>query len=286
MTQNYTDINIEAKSGFSALISAFLILIIAIAAGVSGFMSNPFMFVPAIILFCISMFIFKGVTTIHPNHIAVLQFFGQYKGTVTNTGLLFINPLMSVDVISTKITNFSNNPIKVNDKRGNPLELSSMFAWRVMDGAKAMFSVEDYHSFIKNQVEGILAQIAAQHPYDSEEADEKSFRKNSEDIALVLKDMLQERVKECGLEIVDVRFNHFAYAVEIAASMLKKQQAEAMLDARKKIVAGARSMTEELLEELSKNQHVTFDNAAKVQLATNLMTVLVSDNGTQPVVRV
>lgn len=285
MTQNYTDINIEAKSGFSALISAFLILIISIAACVSGLMSNPFMFVPAIILFFISMFIFKGVTTIHPNHIAVLQFFGQYKGTVTNTGLLFINPLMSVDVLSTKITNFSNNPIKVNDKRGNPLEASCMFAWRVKDAAKALFSVEDYDDFIKNQVEGILAQIAAMYAYDSENQNEKSFRKHSSEIALELKNMLQTRVNDCGLEIVDVRFNHLAYAVEIASAMLKKQQAEAMIDARQKIVIGARKMTEELLADLNKNTDVKFNNEDKVKLTINLMTVLVSENGTQPVVQ-
>jgi regulator of protease activity HflC (stomatin/prohibitin superfamily) len=192
---------------------------------------------------------------------------------------------MSQKFISIKIDNFSNKPIKVNDKRGNPLELSCMFAWRVSDAAKAMFSVEDYDEFIKNQVEGILAQIASLHPYDSEESNEISFRKNISDISQNLKEMLQKRVQECGLEIVDVRFNHFAYAVEIAASMLKKQQAEAMIDARRKIVEGAQKMVEELIKEMDKGE-VQFSNEDKVRLATNLMTVLVSENGTQPVVRV
>lgn len=285
MTQTYSDNNIEATNGFAALITAIALVISSLFFSFLGFNVSPISFMFAVVLIIVAVFIFKGVTTISPNEVVVLQFFGKYSGTVINNGLVFINPLMSQKFISTKIDNFSNKPIKVNDKRGNPLELSCMFAWRVSDAAKAMFSVEDYDEFIKNQVEGILAQIASLHPYDSEESNEISFRKNISDISQNLKEMLQKRVQECGLEIVDVRFNHFAYAVEIAASMLKKQQAEAMIDARRKIVEGAQKMVEELIKEMDKGE-VQFSNEDKVRLATNLMTVLVSENGTQPVVRV
>lgn len=285
MTQTYSDNNIEATNGFAALITAIALVIASLFFCFLGFTVSPISFTFAVVLIIVAVFIFKGVTTISPNEVVVLQFFGKYSGTVINNGLVFINPLMSQEFISTKIDNFSNKPIKVNDKRGNPLELSCMFAWRVSDAAKAMFSVEDYDEFIKNQVEGILAQIASLHPYDSEESNEISFRKNISDISQNLKEMLQKRVQECGLEIVDVRFNHFAYAVEIAASMLKKQQAEAMIDARRKIVEGAQKMVEELIKEMDKGE-VQFSNEDKVRLATNLMTVLVSENGTQPVVRV
>lgn len=285
MTQTYSDNNIEATNGFAALITAIALVIASLFFCFLGFTVYPISFTFAVVLIIVAVFIFKGVTTISPNEVVVIQFFGKYSGTVINNGLVFINPLMSKEFISTKIDNFSNKPIKVNDKRGNPLVISCMFAWRVSDAAKAMFSVEDYDEFIKNQVEGILAQIASLHPYDSEESNEISFRKNISDISQNLKEMLQKRVQECGLEIVDVRFNHFAYAVEIAASMLKKQQAEAMIDARRKIVEGAQKMVEELIKEMDKGE-VQFSNEDKVRLATNLMTVLVSENGTQPVVRV
>lgn len=284
MTHTYSDNNIEAGNGFVAIYTSIASCCLMLFFMFYGFTFDPSLFVFALIMFGVTCFILDGITRIAPNEVVVLQFFGKYSCTVITNGIVFINPFLSRTKVSTKIDNFSHKPIKVNDKRGNPLELSCMFAWRVRDAAKALFSVEDYESFIKNQVEGILAQTASLYPYDSEDANEISFRKNIDQIALFLKNKLQQKVLECGLEIIDVKFNHFAYSVEIAASMLKKQQAEAMVDARKKIVEGARSMVNDLLENMNTDK-VKFSEEDKVKLAINLMTVLVSENGTQPVVK-
>lgn len=287
MNQTYTDNKVTAPNGVGMLLLGIVLGIIAAGFLLYGLFNANFTNLVIGGCFAIVAFvIFIGLTQIYPNVVVVTQLFGQYSGTVTNTGLVFINPLMTKHHVSIKIDNFSNEPIKVNDKNGNPLNMSSMFEWRVKDAAKALFSVEDYQEFIQNQVEGILAQIAAMYPYDTEIENQKSFRKNISEISNKLKEMLQERVQECGLEIVDVRFNHIAYAVEIAAAMLKKQQAEAMLDARKQIVDGARRMVEELLSEFDKSGQVKFSNEDKVKMTTNLMTVLVSENGTQPVITV
>lgn len=161
-----------------------------------------------------------------------------------------------------------------------------MFGWRVHDAARAIYGVEDYAAYLTNQVEGIMAQVASQYPYDSEVVGELCFRKNISEIANKLHELLQARVVDYGIEIVDVRINHFAYAVEIAAAMLKKQQAEAMLDARKKIVDGAHKMVVELLNRMSDEENIHFTEADKVRLATNLMTVLVSETGVQPVIKI
>lgn len=284
MTQIYSDNNIEAANGFHAFFAAIISFAAMLFFAFGGFLFKYEMLFLSLFFLILTGFLMHGLVTISPNEVVVLKFFGKYFGTVVNNGLVFINPFMSRTIISTKIDNFSNKPIKVNDKRGNPLELSCMFAWKVKDAAKALFSVEDYEAFIRNQVEGILAQTASLYSYDSEQPEEISFRKNSDKIALSLKHTLQQRVSECGLEIIDVRFNHFAYSVEIAASMLKKQQAEAMVDARKKIVEGANAMVKDVLKNMN-DEEVKFSNEHKVQLAINLMTVLVSENGTQPVVK-
>lgn len=277
--QQYSDQPAHTVNGFVAILMIVSLLTFSL---VTSFFGAPLGFVGV----GVSLFLLRSLIIITPNNLLVLEFFGKYHGTVRATGLQAVNPFMSRKLVSTRIANFANPPVKVNDARGNPLELSAMFGWRVNDAAAAIYGVEDYTAYLTNQVEGIVAEVASQYPYDSEVPGELCFRKNIGEIALKLHDLLQDRVADCGIEIVDVRFNHFAYAVEIASAMLKKQQAEAMLDARKKIVEGAHQMVVDLLDKLSKEENIKFTDEDKVHLATNLMTVLVSESGTQPVLKV
>lgn len=282
---NIKDKEIIAPSGIMLLALLIIGVMVEGAVVFLGLMyQSLFPFVIAAFMFLITLFAFMGIHTISPNEVVVVQLFGKYVGTITNTGLVFINPLANKKTISKKLENFSSKSIKVNDKSGNPIVISGMFAWKVNDAAKAVFNVENYEHFISNQVEGMLAEVASKYPYSSET--DKSFRKNSKEIAQDLKLLLQEKVEESGIEVVDVRFNNFAYAVEIAPAMLKKQQAEAVVEARKTIVDGAHEMVNGIIEKIEGEKKMNFSNEDKVRLTINLMTVLVSENGTQPVVNV
>lgn len=274
----YSDRHAHAVNGLFAL---FLVLVLTFGSLTAGLLGLEYGFGGVLL----GLFLLKSFVIISPNHLLVLEFFGKYHGTVDATGLKAVNPFMSKKLVSTRVANFANPPIKVNDARGNPLELSAMFGWRVRDAARAIYGVANYEAYLTNQVEGIMAQVASQYPYDSEVEGELCFRKNISEIAKKLHHLLQDRVADYGIEIVDVRINHFAYAVEIAAAMLKKQQAEALLDARKKIVDGAHKMVVDLLKRMSEEQNIRFTEEDKVRLATNLMTVLVSDTGAQPVLK-
>lgn len=224
-----------------------------------------------------------GFFILNPNQAVVATFFGDYAGSVKNTGFYWNNPFNKHLLISIKTNNLTTQQIKVNDKSGNPIEIAAMFVWCVADTAKASFAVENYAQYLKNQCDSALRNIAAQYAYDSEDA--ITFKSSSEEISHNLKMTLDKAVHFAGLTIEDARITHLAYAPEIAQAMLRKQQAEAVVAARKKIVEGAINMVQEVLEEMQSRHLAEFENVEKVKLINNLMTVLVSESEAKPVVQ-
>lgn len=238
----------------------------------------------------------NGFKIIAPNEAAVLTLFGKYHGTLKNDGFYFVNPFCKTvnpaspfeklgKKISLKAMTLNNDKQKVNDEEGNPIEISVVVIWRIKDTAKAVFAVDNYMTFISTQCDSAIRQVARQYPYDvSDNGDEKSLRGSSQEIADVLQAELQERVNTAGIEIMDARINNLAYATEIAAAMLQRQQAAAIIAARQKIVDGAVSMVEMALTKLSENNIVELDDERKAQMVSNLLVVLCGNRDAQPVV--
>lgn len=239
----------------------------------------------------------KGLKVIAPNEALVLTLFGKYYGSIKRDGFFFINPFCTAvnpaaafngklgRKISLKAMSLNNDKQKVNDEEGNPIEISVVVIWRISDTAKAVFAVENYFTFISTQCDSAIRQVARQYPYDvSENGDEKSLRGSSVEIAEVLKTELQSRVDMAGIEIMDARINNLAYAPEIAAAMLQRQQAAAIIAARQKIVDGAVSMVDMALKKLSDNNTVELDDERKAAMVSNLLVVLCGNRDAQPIV--
>ena len=225
-----------------------------------------------------------GVFTVGPNEAKVLQLFGNYKGTVREPGLRWVNPFFTKTPISLKVRNFESERLKVNDLAGNPIEIAAVIVWRVVDTAEALFHVDDYINFVHIQGESALRNMALSYPYDPHVEGEISLRSHTAEIAEHLKTEIQERLAQAGVEVLEARISHLAYASEIAHAMLQRQQAGAVIAARQKIVEGAVGMVEMALERLSQQKIVELDNDKKANLVSNLLVVLCSDRGTQPTV--
>jgi regulator of protease activity HflC (stomatin/prohibitin superfamily) len=241
-------------------------------------------FIVFILLFALEVFGMAGFFIVNPNEAKVLQLFGKYAGTVRKDGFHWANPLLSKRRISLRIRNFESSTTKVNDLEGNPIEIASVVVWRVVDTFEASFEVDDYEHYVKVQTEGAIRNLATQYPYDSHEDDRKSLRGNTVEIADQLKTEIQERLAKAGVEVLESRINNLAYAPEIAAAMLQRQQAGAIIAARSRIVEGAVSMVEHALDMLSQRSVVDLDNERKAAMVSNLLVVLCSDRHTQPVV--
>ncbi|HSG00454.1 MAG TPA: SPFH domain-containing protein [Vicinamibacterales bacterium] len=241
-------------------------------------------FIVFILLFALEIFGMAGFFIVNPNEAKVLQLFGKYAGTVRKDGFHWANPLLSKRRISLRIRNFESSTTKVNDTEGNPIEIASVVVWRVVDTFEACFEVDDYEHYVKVQTEGAIRNLATQYPYDSHEDDRKSLRGNTVEIADQLKTEIQERLAKAGVEVLESRINNLAYAPEIAAAMLQRQQAGAIIAARSRIVEGAVSMVEHALDMLSERSVVDLDNERKAAMVSNLLVVLCSDRHTQPVV--
>ena len=262
-----------------------LLILILIAAGIYSVLNNyPIWF--AVTLFVIAFFLLPGFTIINPNESNVLVLFGDYKGTLKDNGFWWVNPFMSKKKISLRARNFNSEPIKVNDKIGNPIMIGAVVVWRVKNTFKAAFEVDDYEHFVRIQTEAAIRKLAGLYPYDNlEDEDAKlTLRDGGEEVNKQLENEISERLKIAGIEILEGRINYLAYATEIASAMLKRQQAVAIIAARTKIVEGAVSMVEMALEELSNKQIVNLDEERKAQMVSNLMVVLTSDKDVSPVV--
>jgi regulator of protease activity HflC (stomatin/prohibitin superfamily) len=267
-----------------------LLALIGIAANAFGIVraangQGDFLSVALIVLgVIVFLFAISGFYMLQPNQAAAITLFGDYQGTDRSTGLRWVWPWMLRPKISIRIHNFTSDRIKVNDLRGNPIEIAANVVWRVSDTAQAMFDVADYKSFIEVQIESAIRSIGSKYPYDDIEHKEVTLRTNVDVVNADLEAELQERVARAGITIDECRVMHLAYAPEIAQAMLRRQQAEAVIAARAKLVEGAVSMVETALKQLSEKQVVELDDERRAAMVSNLMVVLCADRETQPVV--
>ena len=226
----------------------------------------------------------KGFMAIQPNTAAVLTLFGEYRGTVREEGFWWANPFYSKPKLSLRTRNFNTEKIKVNDLSGSPIEIAAVVVWRVVDTARASFDVESYTSFVNIQAESAIRHLASTYPYDGGLENGKSLRGSAEEISGTLMVELQARLEKAGIVIDEARLSHLAYAPEIAGAMLRRQQAEAVVAARMKIVEGAVGMVEMALDHMARSKQIVLDDERKASMVSNLMVVLCGDHSAQPVV--
>ena len=249
---------IQQSSGFQVLGAALAIVVLAISLG--------------------------GFFVVEPNQSTVLMLFGNYRGSERRPGLWWANPFMTKKRVTMRVRNFESSKLKVNDHDGNPIEIGAVVVWRVVDSAEAIFQVDNYDNFVHVQSEAALRNLAVGHPYDAHNDGQMSLRGNTLEIADLLKQEIQARLEKAGVEVMEARISHLAYAPEIANAMLRRQQASAVIAARTKIVEGAVSMVEMALDELAKRSVVTLDEERKAAMVSNLLVVLCSEHETQPIV--
>ena len=241
--------------------------------------------IPVLILSPVWAFVAVGFFTLQPNMGAVLVLFGNYKGTVTSSGWCWANPLLKKIKVSLRSRNLNGEKIKVNDKRGNPIEIALVVVWRVADTARAVFDVDDFTSFVKVQSEAALRHLASAYAYDTFDSDdEQSLRGNMEEVSAALQKELQERVEKAGVDIEEARLSHLAYAPEIASAMLQRQQADAIVAARSRIVEGAIGMVEMALLRLEQGKAVDLDAERRAAMVSNLLVVLCGEHAATPVI--
>jgi regulator of protease activity HflC (stomatin/prohibitin superfamily) len=228
---------------------------------------------------------FGGFLVVSPNEAQVLQLFGNYVGTVNKPGFWWTNPFtLPRHKVSQRVRNFESSKLKVNDHDGNPIEIAAIVVWRVSDTAEAVFQVDNYENYVKVQTEAAIRNLATSYAYDSHQDDRLSLRTSSDEITGRLRTEVQDRLAKAGIEVIEARLSHLAYAPEIAQAMLRRQQASAVVAARARIVEGAVGMVEMALDELSKRSVVVLDEERKAAMVSNLLVVLCSEQNTQPVV--
>ncbi|WP_226470021.1 SPFH domain-containing protein [Luteimonas panaciterrae] len=232
----------------------------------------------------LAVFCLFGVYMVEPNQAAVLSLFGKYVGTVKDNGLRWNNPFYSKRKVSQRVRNFESGKLKVNELDGSPIEIAAVIVWQVVDSAEAVYNVDDYESFVHIQTESALRTMATSYPYDQHEDGQIALRSHATEISKHLKDELGDRLADAGVQVLDARISHLAYAPEIAQAMLQRQQANAIIAARTRIVAGAVGMVEMALAELQKNGVVQLDEERKANMVSNLLVVLCGDRATQPIV--
>ena len=232
----------------------------------------------------VAFFATKGLYMVEPNQSVVLSLFGDYVGTVKDTGLRWNNPFYSKHKVSRRIRNFESGKLKVNELGGSPIEIASVIVWQVTDASEAVFNVDDVENFVHIQAEAAVRALATSYPYDSHDDETHALRSHANEVAEHLKKELSHKLQDAGVRVIDARISHLAYAPEIAQAMLQRQQADAIIAARTRIVAGACGMVEMALAELEKSGTVSLNDEQKAQMVSNLLVVLCSDRSTQPVV--
>jgi hypothetical protein len=238
----------------------------------------------SILLFGLELFLCRGFFIVAPNEAKVLQLFGDYAGTAKVPGLRWANPFLTRKKISLRVRNFESSHLKVNDAEGNPIEIGAVVVWRVVETAEAVFEVDDYENYVKVQSEAAVRNAATSYPYDAHHEGEVSLRGSTAAVADHLKQEVQQRLLKAGVEVLEARISHLAYAPEIAAAMLQRQQAGAIIAAREKIVQGAVGMVEMALDSLSHKGIVQLDEERKAAMVSNLLVVLCGEKGAQPIV--
>ena len=266
-----------------------LVLIAVLVLSVVGFaMSvrahNVPLLVVSLLVLVVDGVCFGGLQIVNPNEGQVVQLFGTYVGTLRDQGFWWVNPLANRRRVSLRVRNFESAKLKVNDHDGNPIDIAAVVVWKVVDTAEAIFHVDNYENFVHVQSEAALRNLATLHPYEPHEEGEVSLRGSTAVVADLLRKEIQDRLSQAGVEVLEARISHLAYASEIAGAMLQRQQAGAIIAARSRIVQGAVSMVEMALEELARKQIVELDTERKAAMVSNLLVVLCSDRHTQPVV--
>lgn len=233
-----------------------------------------------------SFVIICGLVIVQPNNSAVITFFGKYTGVIRESGIWMVTPFSSAKKVSLRVRNFNSEKLKVNDTNGNPIEIAAVVVFRVIDSAKAILDVNNYEQFVEIQSETSLRHVAAQYPYDDFDDGHFSLRSNSDEVSKELLAELQERLKIAGVEIMEARLTHLAYATEIASAMLQRQQAAAILAARQIIVDGAVGMAQMALAKLEKDGELELDEERKVNMINNILVSIITDRSSQPVINV
>ncbi|MFJ6083815.1 SPFH domain-containing protein [Streptomyces sp. NPDC092369] len=265
---------------------ALLLGLVGILAAVGLFVAasaSPGFAVGGVLVLLAALISLRGLNTVAPGEARVVQLFGRYRGTIRQDGLRWVNPFTSRSKISTRVRNHETAVLKVNDAYGNPIELAAVVVWKVRDTAQATFEVDNYLEFVATQTEAAVRHIAIEYPYDAHDEGGLSLRGNAEEITEKLAVELHARVEAAGVQIIESRFTHLAYAPEIASAMLQRQQAGAVVAARRQIVDGAVGMVEAALARISERDIVELDNERKAAMVSNLMVVLCGDRAPQPV---
>ena len=241
------------------------------------------MIVTSVIIAIILVVCALGFFMVHPNQAKVLTLFGTYVGSARETGLRWANPFYAKQTVSLRVRNFDCDKLKVNDSSGNPIEIAAVVVWKVVDSAEAVFEVDDYISFVEIQSEAAVRNLATSYPYESHSEKQIALRSNPQQIAEELKTEVQDRLETAGVQVIEARISHLAYAQEIASSMLKRQQAQAIVAARRQIVDGAVGMVKMALDELKKQDVIDLDDERKAAMVSNLLVVLCGEENAQPV---
>ena len=228
--------------------------------------------------------LWAGLFLVHPNEAKVLQLFGKYVGTVHEPGLKWANPFYAKTAVSTRVRNFESSKLKVNDSRGSPIEIAAVVVWKVFDTAEALFEVDDYEEFVQIQSESALRNLSTTYPYEPHEGEGIALRSHPVEIAQALREEIQERLEQAGVTVIEARISHLAYAPEIANAMLRRQQASAIIAARRQIVSGAVGMVDMALDMLANGDVVELDEERKAAMVSNLLVVLCGEEGVHPVV--
>ncbi|MFH2037728.1 MAG: SPFH domain-containing protein [Candidatus Zixiibacteriota bacterium] len=271
----------NVASGMGMLFFLLIMLLVLVAAVI---ILVPFIKVVAGLLILVDIFLLLGLFFINPNEARVLQLFGKYVGTCKTEGLRWANPFYSKRRISLRVRNFETGKMKVNDIDGNPIEIASIVVWKVVETAEACFMVDNYEEFVRIQSEAAVRNLATQHPYDTDKEDTFSLRGNTPEISEQLKIEIQNRLEQAGVQVLEARISHLAYSPEIAEAMLRRQQAGAIVAARRLIVDGAVGMVEMALEQLSEKNIIELDHERKAAMVSNLLVVLCGETSTQPVI--
>ncbi len=285
------EIPLRSLPGIPFLLGVLIVGIIAIwlfasgvGIGVEGHAASPLKMLAAVVVGILAFLSLIGLYKVEPNQAAVVSLFGKYVGTVKDNGLRWNNPFFGKRKVSQRVRNFESGKLKVNELDGSPIEIASVIVWQVADSAEAVYNVDDYESFVHIQTESALRTMATSYPYDQHEDGQLALRSHATEVSKHLLDELQDRLADAGIKVIDARISHLAYAPEIAQAMLQRQQANAVVAARTRIVFGAVSMVEMALEQLKEKGVVDLDEERRAAMVSNLLVVLCSDRPTQPIV--
>jgi regulator of protease activity HflC (stomatin/prohibitin superfamily) len=277
----------QIKSVSSGYLMIAVLLVAQLATGYAIFAALRAVSIPGILVAVLASIIvlvcWAGLFMVHPNEAKVMQLFGKYVGTTHEPGLKWANPFFAKAAVSTRIRNFESAKLKVNDSRGSPVEIAAVVVWKVFDTAEALFEVDDYEEFVRIQSESALRNLTTTYPYEPHEGEGAALRSHPAEIAVALREEIQDRLEKAGVTVIEARISHLAYAPEIANAMLRRQQATAIISARKQIVRGAVSMVDMALDELREHNVVELDEERKAAMVSNLLVVLCSDESAQPV---